>query len=302
MYVAPSDILISPNLDGKSGYSFIEASYDVTIADKLKSGKDNELQTVSDIQEILMALVAELGSHPYYVDNQMKLVGDVNLVTTLEQDDAIVSKVTAEITLRYPFKYQYCNQPVDNIPFYPSITTDIFTSVTQSICTIIEDCPVILTIDLTLINLQDQIDNIVSDKAYIGYFDFSSQSITSITQSNTWYKLNTDTQSVFSRNGLTHSNNRITNTSDSKIVKVEAISSLQASNNKEIHMAFFKNDTLLPCTEQSINTGSANRITALPIHCIAELETNDYIEVWVKNATSASNVTIDNINVIVTEL
>jgi hypothetical protein len=192
MYVAPSDILISPNLDGKSGYSFIEASYDVTIADKLKSGKDNELQTVSDIQEILMALVAELGSHPYYVDNQMKLVGDVNLVTTLEQDDAIVSKVTAQITLRYPFKYQYCNQPVDNIPFYPSITTDIFTSVTQSICTIIEDCPVILTIDLTLINLQDQIDNIVCETNSIIYInslsDFPAPSASVITlQANKTY-------------------------------------------------------------------------------------------------------------------
>jgi hypothetical protein len=161
MYVAPSGIVVSPNIDGKSGYAFIEASYDVTIADKLKSSADNELETVSDTQEIMMALISELGSHPYYVDNQMKLVGDVNLTTTLEQDDAILTKVTADITLRYPFKYQYCNQPVDNIPFYPEITTDIFTSVTQSICTIIEGCPVILTIENTLIDLQDQIDNIV---------------------------------------------------------------------------------------------------------------------------------------------
>ena len=161
MYVAPSGIVVSPNIDGKSGYAFIEASYDVTIADKLKSSADNELETVSDTQEIMMALISELGSHPYYVDNQMKLVGDVNLTTTLEQDDAILTKVTADITLRYPFKYQYCNQPVDNIPFYPEITTDIFTSVTQSICTIIEGCPVILTIENTLIDLQEQIDNIV---------------------------------------------------------------------------------------------------------------------------------------------
>ena len=160
MYVAPSDVLVSPNLDGKSGYASIEATYDVTIADKLKSDKENELQTVSDAQEILIALVAELGSHPYYVANQMKLVGDVNLTTSLEADDAIVSKVTAQITLRYPFKYQYCNQPINDIPFYPTITTDIFTSVTQSICTIIENCPVIITIDTTLIDLQNQINNI----------------------------------------------------------------------------------------------------------------------------------------------
>ena len=161
MFVSPSNIIVSPNLDGKSGYASLETTFQVTIADKLKSGKDNELQTVSDSQEILMALIAELGSHPYYVANQMKLVGDVPITTELEADDAIVSKVTAEITLRYPFKYQYCNQPVDNIPFYPEITTDIFTSVTSSICTIIEGCPIILTIENTLVDLQNQIDNII---------------------------------------------------------------------------------------------------------------------------------------------
>ncbi len=161
MYVQANDIRVSPNIDGKSGYAFMETTFDVTIADKLISSKDNELQTVSDSQEIMLALVAELSTHPYYVANQMKMVGDAIISTRYEADDAIVSKVNCEITLRYPFKYQYCNQPVDNIPFYPTITTDIFGSVTQSICTLIEGCPVILTIENTLIDLQDQIDNIV---------------------------------------------------------------------------------------------------------------------------------------------
>ena len=161
MYVAPTDISIQPNLGGKSGYSAIEATFDVPIADKLESSKENELQTVSDIQEILFALVAELGSHPYYVQNNMKLVGDVPLTTSLEADDAILSKVTARITLRYPFQYTYCNVPVDDIPFYPEITTDIFGNVTDSLCTLIEGCPVIITIENTLIDLQNQINNIV---------------------------------------------------------------------------------------------------------------------------------------------
>jgi hypothetical protein len=161
MYVEPSDIRVSPNFDGKSGYASMETTFNVTIADKLLSSQENELQTVSDSQEIMLALISELSTHPYYVANQMKLIGDVFISTRLEQDDAIVSKVTAEITLRYPFRYQYCNQPVDNIPFYPTITTDIFGSVTQSICTLIEGCPVILTIESTLIDLQEQIDNII---------------------------------------------------------------------------------------------------------------------------------------------
>ena len=168
MYVQANDIRVSPNGDGKSGYASMETTFEVTIADKLLSSKNNELQTVSDSQEIMLALISELSTHPYYVANQMKMVGDAIITTRYEQDDAIVSKVTAEITLRYPFKYQYCNQPVENIPFYPTITTDIFGSVTQSICTLIEGCPVILTIDNTLIDLQNQIDNIITGAGSTG--------------------------------------------------------------------------------------------------------------------------------------
>ena len=162
MYVQANDIRVSPNADGKSGYASMETTFEVTIADKLLSSKENELQTVSDSQEIMLAVISELSTHPYYVANQMKMVGDAIITTRYEADDAIVSRVTAEITLRYPFKYTYCNQPVDNIPFYPTITTDIFGSVTQSICTIIEGCPVIINIQNDIIDLQDQIDNIIT--------------------------------------------------------------------------------------------------------------------------------------------
>ena len=110
------------------------------------------------------------------------------------------------------------------------------------------------------------------DKAFINYFDFSSESETQIDVVDTWYKLNTDTQSVFSRNGLIHSNNRVTNEGENaKIVKLEAISSLSAGPNREIHLAFFKNDNLIPCAEQSVFTGSGTRVVALPIHCVTEL-------------------------------
>ena len=162
MYVQANDIRVTPNGDGKSGYASMETTFEVTIADKLLSSKDNELQTVSDSQEIMLAVISELSTHPYYVANQMRMVGDAIITTRYEADDAIVSKVTAEITLRYPFRYTYCNQPVDNIPFYPTITTDIFGSVTQSICTLIEGCPVIINIQNDIIDLQNQIDEFIS--------------------------------------------------------------------------------------------------------------------------------------------
>jgi len=161
MYVVPSDIVLTQNLDGKSGFSIMETTFEVVIADKLKSGKDNELQTISDSQEIMLALVAEVSTHPYYIANQMKLVNDVLITTSFEADDAIVSKVSANITLAYPFRYQYCNQPVEGIPFYPSITTDIFSSVTQSLCTIIDGCPIIINLQNDIIELQEQIDEFI---------------------------------------------------------------------------------------------------------------------------------------------
>lgn len=142
------------------------------------------------------------------------------------------------------------------------------------------------------------------EKGYIGYYDFASESLTTISTQNTWVKLNTNTVSDFSRNGLGHSNNRITNLSNkTKIVKAEGIITLRSGNNNEIHCAFYRNgNTLLPCTDQSVITSGVGRATALPIQCIVRLEPNEYIEVWTKNQAATTNITLDNINVIVMEL
>jgi hypothetical protein len=138
--------------------------------------------------------------------------------------------------------------------------------------------------------------------AYINYFDFSSNSVTDITSSNTWVKLNADTTSVFSRDGLVHTDNKVTNTGSSKVFKVEGIISVSAGSNQTIHAAFFKNGIIHPCSEQSAITSGSNRVQAIPFHCLIELNTDDYIEVWVKNQSHTTDITLDNINVIITEI
>lgn len=140
------------------------------------------------------------------------------------------------------------------------------------------------------------------DKAYINYFDFNSNSVTDITTAATWIKLNTVTTQGFFNNGLIHTNNRVTNSSNKKIVQLEGIASLSSGNNNEIHVAFFKNNIIVPCSEQSTVTSSGGKKDAIPFQCVVELDTNDYVEVWVKNETSTSNVTLTNINVIIKEL
>jgi hypothetical protein len=118
--------------------------------------------------------------------------------------------------------------------------------------------------------------------------------------------LNTDTTAGFSRNGLTATNNRVTNTSsNAKVVKLEAILSFIPATSDFINVsaAFFQNDTIIPCSEQKALTGVAlqNEITVLPFHCVTQLDPGDYVEVWINNLTDETAIKLDNINVIITE-
>jgi hypothetical protein len=153
--------------------------------------------------------------------------------------------------------------------------------------------------------------------AFVNYFDFSSESVTlppvgTETPWPTYIKLASVTSSTFSRNGLVHvSNNRVTNTSTtSKVVKLEAILSFIPDQTDFINVgaAFFQgngDDTpiIIPCSEQKGLAGisAQNEITVLPFHCVTELETGDYVEVWVQNLTDETGIKLDNINVIITE-
>jgi len=141
------------------------------------------------------------------------------------------------------------------------------------------------------------------DTAYANYFDFSSASVTTVAQSNTWVKLNTTTTQGFSRNGLAHTNNRITRTgTSSRVFRLEGVASVVSGSNNVIHVAFFKNGDLWPCSEQDSTVGTGGKSTAIPFHCLIELATNDFIEVYVKNASGTANITLDNVNVIIQQL
>lgn len=152
----------------------------------------------------------------------------------------------------------------------------------------------------------------LASKAYINYHDFNSSSITSapedtVTPWPNYIKLETVTTSVFSNNGLIHTNNRVTNTNTtSKVVKLEGILSFIPSISDFINVgaAFFKNDNIISCSEQKGIAGIANlnEFTVVPFHCVTELEPGDYVEVWIKNLTDETSVKLDNINVIITQL
>jgi hypothetical protein len=141
------------------------------------------------------------------------------------------------------------------------------------------------------------------DTAYANYFDFDSASVTEIGTINTFVKLNTTTTTNYSLNGLLHSNNRLTWTgATERVFRFEGIASVTSGNSNVIHVAFFKNGALWPCSEQENTTGVGGKATAIPFHCLIELTTNDFVEVYVKNATGTTSITLDNVNVIAQQL
>jgi hypothetical protein len=145
----------------------------------------------------------------------------------------------------------------------------------------------------------------VAPKRYTNYFDFSSSTVTTITVADTWYKLGSNTTQGFSNDGLIHTTNRITNSGTTGIFKLEGIVSLQSTATDVLGVSFFVNGALLPCSEQRqgvTSQGGVDRAGAIAFQCLAQLVAGDYIEVYVKNITSANNITLDNLNVIISEM
>jgi len=145
----------------------------------------------------------------------------------------------------------------------------------------------------------------IKNKAYINYFDFESNLVTTITTADSWVILNATTTSLFTNNGLVHTNNRITNTGDKRVFYISGIIALQGGKDTELHAAFFRNGILYPCSEASTPTvthGNKFFTSTMPFHCVIELDTSDYIEVYIKNSINTDNIILKNVNVVVVEL
>lgn len=142
-------------------------------------------------------------------------------------------------------------------------------------------------------------------KAHLNYFDYTTNRVTEIPESDTWYVLgmtasvgfnNTSRLTVDDLGEVTYLG--VT----ASIFKIEGVSSLSSENNNEVHLAFFKNGVLIPCSEQSGITTSGGKATSISFHCVTQLEPEDNLQVYVKNSTASADVTLQNINVIITEL
>ena len=134
----------------------------------------------------------------------------------------------------------------------------------------------------------------------LNFFDYSSSGTTVLTQ-NVWAPLNATITTGFNRNGLSvNASGLVTYTGTTKYFRLSAIAAMLSQTNRKMHIAFFKNAELWPCSEFAQAAGSVNEIT-LPTQCVVPMSSGDTLQVYVKCSTHGITITLDNLNVIINE-
>ena len=136
---------------------------------------------------------------------------------------------------------------------------------------------------------------------YGNMFDYTGGTVTTISSTGVYYKVNANTTSVFTK-GFTHTNGRLTKVGDGyNPIKLEGIIAFNGSNNDELHVLFYQNGSPIPCSLGTMVIRGAGGNT-ISFHCMTEMVDGDYIEVYVSNQTGARNATLENMNIILSEL
>lgn len=144
-------------------------------------------------------------------------------------------------------------------------------------------------------------ENIINhfNKSYINFFDYASNSVTPL-NNDEWTKLILVPTVGFDNNGLEiNGSNQIVNTGTKKLFKLTGVASISSGNNHEIAFGVFRDGIILPASEQSTVTSSVGRADSVPFQSTFELDTDQYVQVYVKNSTGGTSITLKNINVII---
>jgi hypothetical protein len=152
--------------------------------------------------------------------------------------------------------------------------------------------------DLSPQDIRDTVVSLQNDHGQV--YEIGNASATVITNTTSFFVANLSgtTLSTSPHNFDSPSSGRLryTGAADRFLHIACSISFTSASNNQVIYIDLGKNGTVGGESEmrRRINTGTDVGSTAL--HWITQVSNNDYIELFVRNSTSATNVTIECIN------
>ena len=114
----------SETLKSANGYKENLYTFTVYCLDKINKGDDNYDQIISDTHYILDTIIQEIAQHKYYVDMNLSIDGNIIFQPVVEATDDNTNGWQADITLKSPVRYTYCNSPIEPITGYETILTN----------------------------------------------------------------------------------------------------------------------------------------------------------------------------------
>lgn len=132
------------------------------------------------------------------------------------------------------------------------------------------------------------------------YYMNQNATATIVSAVNTRYKVLGTTTSSPVTSKFTNTNNRATFIGAiAKNFTITATMSVTSGNNNQVGGYIAKNGIVIPSSEVYITTNGSGRAENLVIQTITQLSQDDFIEIFVENATAINNITITDLNVMV---
>ena len=107
-------------------YSTYTVDFNVKCFDLVDKDEVNENEVQSDTFEILKDVVNELDTHPFFIESDLSITGDIALTPFTEAFDSEVSGWECTITLMSPNRRSFCGNPLNQLEgfnFVPQFVT-----------------------------------------------------------------------------------------------------------------------------------------------------------------------------------
>ena len=155
---------------------------------------------------------------------------------------------------------------------------------------------------ITASDLYTYINN--KQKGLAHYYMNNNATATIISATNTFVKVAGTTSAGVTAVNFTLASNKATYSLDEAgTYKVTAVLSSAAGNNETIKARIGLNGTTQARSEQDIDTDGAGDAHAITVQDIVELTSStDYIEIFVANGTSTTDITVVNLHVIIEKI
>lgn len=144
-------------------YKTLELTLNCKVLDITTPGEENEKDVHSDTLRIAQDIVNELNQHPFYIRSNVSLMEDISFNALEEHKDDITAGWSFSLKLKIINANTFCGMPIAELAGVSAngpTSQGTIVNVQYLTCETLPDCPTIINIDLTLIDLQTQIDNL----------------------------------------------------------------------------------------------------------------------------------------------